>query len=326
MAKSKSQPIRMSYDFFVEKQKSGELFTLEELCAVTGWGRATPATYVTKKWSGILRRVGDSFQVFGISQYDFESYKRLMSQKNTVSSDPQRPQLDPMVESLVNQAREAALNGLDSYNRTRTLFRTEGFIVMMNIAWRSLFHAIFTRDQKDYFYRDSNGVVEKIDDEDKAWDLAKCAREFYSGQSSAIHTNLQFMIGLRNKIEHRFAPGIDAKVAGECQAMLFNFDELLVAQFGEYYALRETLAIPLQTAKIRSNEQLKIMKTVQSEHYQQISQYIDAFREGIGEMYSNPQYSFRAYLVPKVGNHKSSSDFRRGSCILFFTTIKELSI
>ena len=50
---------------------------------------------------------------------------------------------------------------------------------------------------------------------------------YYKRTNSPVRGNLRFLTELRNKMEHRSLPAIDATVAGHCQAMLFNFEDLL---------------------------------------------------------------------------------------------------
>jgi hypothetical protein len=186
----------------------------------------------------------------------------------------------------------------------------------MIIAWRSIFHAIFEKQGIEYFYT-KDGAPEIIDDDKKAWDLSKCLSEYYGGTNLPIRKNLEFFIGLRNKIEHRYVPAIDPHVCGECQAMLLNFDDMLTQEFGDYYALREYLTVPLQTAVLRSVNQMEAMRKFQGRQYDQIKDYIDTFRADLpDEIVDDPKFSFRVYLIPKVGNHQNSSD-------LAFEYIKE---
>ena len=65
------------------------------------------------------------------------------------------------------------------------------------------------------------------------WDLAECVRRYYLGNNPPQRANLEFMIRLRNKIEHRDHPELDPTLYGEYQAMLMNFEELLASEFGE---------------------------------------------------------------------------------------------
>lgn len=181
---------------------------------------------------------------------------------------------------------------------------------MMIIAWTALFHAIFTQQGKEYFYRDpdTNKPI-LIDGDSKAWDLRTCLKEYYGDSNNPARKNLEFFIGLRNKIEHRFAPAIEPFVMGECQAMLLNFDRILVEQFGEYYAIKEELVMPLQTSTLRSTSQYEAIREYQGKQYQEIREYIEDFRSGLSDtIFTDPAFSFRVYLIPKIGNHRTSSD------------------
>ena len=72
--------------------------------------------------------------------------------------------------------------------------------------------------------------------------------------------NLEFIICLRNKIEHRNFPELDPALYGECQSMLMNFEGLLVKEFGEKYALAETLSVSLQFSALRPEAQERAIK------------------------------------------------------------------
>ena len=224
--------VKQSYEFFEAKSSQNEEFTLDELREYTGWSEATVRTYPTKKWESILERVGDKFRVVNLPP-TLDEYLRLMSQKDMISNDPKKPILPLEVERLVVKAREAAILALDIYNRPATIFKTEGFIVMMVIAWTALFHAIFEKRGVFYFYRHKDGTPVEIDNEYKAWELKTCIKEFYGDSNNPIRSNLDFIIGLRNKIEHRYVPAIDLHVAGECQALLLNLDDFFSDQFGD---------------------------------------------------------------------------------------------
>ena len=50
-------------------------------------------------------------------------------------------------------------------------------------------------------------------------------------------------------------PGLDIDIFGECQAFLFNFEELIVLEFGEKYALNESLSLALQFSCHRNEQQ-----------------------------------------------------------------------
>lgn len=307
----KEDSFDLSYDFFVEKEKSNQEFTLAELCQFTGWKISTPQAYRSKKWKPYLvgGKIRGSYSTDGISQLTKEEYKRMMSQNDSSSNDPLRPPLSVEVESLVVKAREAALHALDSYNRPKTLFRSEGFTVMMVIAWRNLFHAIFEGRGEDYYYHEDDGSYKMVDGQKRAWGLSDCARVFYGDSTNATRSNIEFMIGFRNLVEHRFVPAIDPHMGSKCQACIFNFDEMLVEKFGSYFALSEAVSPPLLTGNLRSPEYVDALKRYQGQHYDDLKSYIDAFDADLPEAIAQDiRYSFRVFLIPKVGNHENSAD------------------
>ena len=218
--------------------------------------------------------------------------------------------LPTKVRQLISKARDAATLAVDVYNRPATAFRTPAYIALMIIAWTALFHAIFERRKVAYYYRKKNSKrFEIVDGDRKAWELSKCLQEFYRDSQSGARKNLEFLIGLRNKIEHRFVPEIDLEVVGECQSMLLNFEELLVSTFGQRYAIASDLVFPLQLSRFRPATRTAAQRRAQALEFGRVKQYVDGFRTALDESYwKNSEYAFRVYLVPKLGNRPSSSD------------------
>jgi len=214
------------------------------------------------------------------------------------------------VKELIEKSRESAILAVDIYNKPATKFRSFSFIVLMNIAWASLFHAIFERQRIKYFYRKSNSNrYIYIDGQKKAWDLSKCINEYFKDQNSPVRENLRFFIGLRNQIEHRFLPALDLDIFGECQALLLNYEKLLTQEFEEDYSLGESLAIPLQLLTVDSKWRSKVLKEIQSREYEAVKGYIDTFRFSLDEtVWDNSEYNFKVFLVPKLGNRQRSAD------------------
>jgi len=65
------------------------------------------------------------------------------------------------VKELIEKSRESAILAVDIYNKPATKFRSYGFIVLINIAWTSLFHAMFERLGIKYFYKKNNSNSKK---------------------------------------------------------------------------------------------------------------------------------------------------------------------
>ena len=298
-----------SYEFLTSCERESGLFSLVQLCEFTGWRPSTPRAYFSKKWSDWITKEGDQYRVSGLVSITEDEYRRHMSQVQDVSRDPSRPSLPESVERLVVKARQSAILALDVYNRPATEFRTEGYIVLMVVAWTALLHAIFERDSVDYIYRDQNGDPVLIEGDQKALALIDCLRERFGEGNPPVRRNLGFIIGLRNKIEHRYVPGIDARVAGECQALLLNFERLISEEFGGYFSISDSLSVPLQTSTLRDTERTAAIRALQANHYDEVMEYVVDYRRDLPDsVYSDPAYSFRVYLIPKIGNHESSSD------------------
>lgn len=185
----------------------------------------------------------------------------------------------------------------------------------MIIAWTKLFHAYFqaTIGEK-YFYKEKNGRYKVIDGEKRAWELKECIKNFRKEEktvhiSDAVIANLDFFIGLRNKIEHRFWSGseLDILLFGECQALLFNYENLLVALFGSDYAINTCLAYALQFSHMRASEQLVSQRLLLSKDMQDIKRYIDKYKTDLSqEIYDSQEYSIKLLQIPKVSNTNRS--------------------
>lgn len=306
---NKADKLRASYQFFLKMQNEKKPFTSDDIAAVTGWSNSTIRTYKTKKWSNILAPLPNKCFSADVSAYTEEAYVRMMSQNYKQSIDPFKPELSEQVEELVVKARDSAILAIDIYNRPIIAFRSQGYIVMMVIAWTALFHAIYELEGIDYFYKEKNGNDKIVDGDKKAFELDRCIEKCGNLISNAVKNNLQLFILLRNKIEHRYVPAFDFDVFGECQAMLLNFENLITEKFGPYYALNNSLSFPLQVSSVRSNIHAEVTKKIQSKHYSELKEYIEAYRSSLDDdVFSDSQYSFRIFLIPQLGNHRSSSD------------------
>lgn len=149
-----------------------------------------------------------------------------------------------------------------------------------------------------------------IDGERMVWDLAESVKRHYTEPNSPERKNLEFFIRLRNKIEHRFVPEIDKDIFGECQAMLINYEDTITKEFGDNFAINENLVFALQFSKLLHTKQNDILKSKQSKEYKEVQKFINQYRGALKkEVAESMNYNFRVYLIPKIGNHKNSSDF-----------------
>lgn len=202
---------------------------------------------------------------------------------------------------LIEKARDSAIQAISTYNDPRSSFRTGNFVVLMIIAWTSLLHSYFERNKIVYYYKRPNGRFEKIDGENKAWELDHCIKQIFS-DNDPIRKNIELFIRLRNKIEHRNLPGIDQELIGECQALALNFESWLVTQYGSNYSLIDFMFIPIQLTSAR---RLLPQSSLESKVVDFIKQYRNLLEPSV---INSQNYAFKAYLVPKIGNHRTSSD------------------
>ena len=211
---------------------------------------------------------------------------------------------------LLANARESALAAVRIYNDPVASYRTETFIVLMVGAWNSLFQAILERDGIDYFERDESGEQILIDGRAKVLgtsELVHLARG--DDEHRAVRANLDFFLKLRNQIAHRYLPALDTEVAGEAQAMLLNFEELLLAEFGEEATLGERLAVPLQLSGFRSDGSLLSLRKAQARLPVNVSDFLAQHRAGVDdEVLGSPKYCLQIFFVPVTANRERSAD------------------
>lgn len=199
---------------------------------------------------------------------------------------------------------DAALLAVEVYNKPRTTFRSQAYVVLMIIAWTRLFHAYFNKTIGNRYYYKEKGRYQWINGERKAWELKTCI-DRYGGLSEPVKANLDFFIGLRNKIEHHNVTEreVDVSIFGECQSLLYNYESLLIQIFGEEYALNESLAFSLQFSYMRLEEQRRSNKSVLSAELREVRNYIENYRSSLSEdIFNSQEYSIKLIQIPKVSN------------------------
>lgn len=55
-------------------------------------------------------------------------------------------------EELLKKSREAALAAVQVFNNPNVTFKSETYVVLMNIAWTYLLHAFYRAEKVDYRY------------------------------------------------------------------------------------------------------------------------------------------------------------------------------
>lgn len=222
--------------------------------------------------------------------------------------------LPQSVRDNVEKCRAAAIAAVDVYNRPGPRFRTAHYIVLIVLAWTALFHAIFYKKRVNPWYKKPGKKPKgdryvRVEGDPKHWELSECLKQYYGGNNPPERKNLEFLIGVRNKIEHRHLPELDAGLYGECQAALLNLEELLGSQFGARYALAEQLAVSLQFTQLMPAEKKKAAKALASKTAKSVKDYVERFRGGLpSSTLNSTKYSFNVFLVPKLVNRKELAD------------------
>ena len=207
--------------------------------------------------------------------------------------------------TMLESSMDSALLAVEVYNKPRTSFRSEAFVALMVIAWTRLLHAYFNSTIGDrYYYKKKNGRYELIDGEKKSWELATCIKK-YGKLSPSVEKNLQFFIKLRNKIEHRHVNkrDVDVLIFGECQALLFNYESLLIELFGQQFALNEALVYSLQFSQLRTSGQKKASKSALSKDLSDLMGFVEKYRNSLSDdEFNSQEYSIKLIQIPKISN------------------------
>lgn len=313
-----SNKIRRAYAFLVAAEHDGRAFTRQELAEASGWTEKTTAANLSKKLGTVVHRASGGYRASGVARLTEDGFCRLCSQNVALASDPYRPVLTGTVEELVLKARETVLAAVQHYNNPTALSRSGTYIVLMVIGYTALFHGIFERDGVDYAERREDGTPKLTGDgEPYHWDAVRGARyyaqhyadRYEPGMLTAMAKNLEFIFPIRHRIEHRQMPQLDVDIAGHCQAMLLNFEQILTQEFTFYYALNPSLNLALQFSTRRSPGIVTTLKRLQAAEYEALREYISRYHASLpDEIAGNPAFEFRVWLIQKPANRERNAD------------------
>lgn len=308
IVRKNTDKLRKAYDFFKNAGASNLRFSLEDVSKAIGWSMQTVKAYRTKKWRGFLEEKSGQYTCKEFHNIYEDSFFQIHAQRASIDIQNLRPHFGQIIDDLIDKARESALLAVQTYNNPLTKFRMPGYLALMHIAFTALFHAIFEHKGVDYTHKDTDGKPIILDGDTKAWELSECVDCYYRGETLPERENLRFLTKLRNKIEHRYLPPLDLTLSGHCQASLLNFEALLKKEFGPFFALGQSLALALQFSEIEPSQR-EVIKHIQAKEYSTIRTFIDSYQNDLPlDVLQSPQYSFRVYLIPRIGNHATSSD------------------
>lgn len=215
-------------------------------------------------------------------------------------------------EFLLLKARQAAIQALRVYNDPTALFKIESFMVSMHIAWSCILQAIVEKRGGNPYYRDKEGNVQMVDGTPRTKSVSDLAADVFdlgSADGQATKKNLDILIGLRDRIEHRYVPALDTYMVHEIQAMLLNFEHLLVDEFGIESALAGQLHVPLMLSMMRPGSSFESLKALQSKIPQDVIDYLEDFAGSVPpEVKENNHFRLKIFLMSVSANHEKSAD------------------
>lgn len=212
---------------------------------------------------------------------------------------------------LLKKSKEAALAAVQIFNNPNITFKSESFIVLMNIAWTYLLHAYYRKNSIEYRYYQQRGMRKKFDvtrhGAHKYWELERCLNDAINPLDRDTSNNLKFLIGLRHEIEHQMTSKIDDLLSARFQASCLNYNEYIKSLFDDEEGIEKYLSFSLQFSSI-STEQKELLEE-HTELPANILGYISTFDEGLSEEeYGSPKYAYRILFVPKTANRKGQAD------------------
>ena len=211
---------------------------------------------------------------------------------------------------LLTQSQDSALAAIQVFNNPLMRFKSEAFIVMMNIAWTYLLHAHYRATGTEYRFHSTKGERRRFektaDGSFRFWGLTDCLNSSKCPLDKETVANLRFLIGLRDEITHHMSPYLDQYVSARYQACCLNYSHYLTKLFGDRYSIDGHLQFSLQLQKI-SREQLTSPE--EADLPPSVRSYIGNFDSQLSDDELNSQrFAYRMLFVPKLVGKRGQAD------------------
>lgn len=214
-------------------------------------------------------------------------------------------------DALIKKSREAMLSAVQTYNNPLIKFKSETFITLAVIAWTYLMHAYYEQVGVDYRYYKLKGKRKQYSKTEygaiKEWELSKCISFTESPLNAPIKTNLNFIIGIRNEVEHQMTNVLDQAISAKLQACALNYNHCLTEWFGKKNGIENELVMSIQFSGIDPVKQRELskMKGLADNVYN----YISKFETDLGEeILQSKEYSYKIIYIPISVNHRGQAD------------------
>jgi len=197
------------------------------------------------------------------------------------------------------------------FNSPTITFKSEIYIVLMNVAWTYLLHAHYRKQKLDYRYFQQHGARKTYDKTragaHKHWELERCLNEETCPIDKNMANNLRFLIGIRHEIEHQMTTRIDSSLSAKFQACCLNYNDSIKRLFGEKDGIDKHLSFSLQFSSI-SREQADSLPSNESMPAH-IKSFVQGFEDNLSEEeFNSPKFAYRLLFVAKTANRKGQAD------------------
>lgn len=214
-------------------------------------------------------------------------------------------------QELLRKSKEAALAAVEIFNSPTIHFKSEIFIVLMNIAWSYLLHAYFRSQRIEYRYFQVENGRRRFDRTRhgayKYWELERCLNEKSCPVDRDTSNNLRFLIGIRHEIEHQMTSRIDDLISARFQACCLNYNHYLKQLFPRVHGIEENLAFSLQFSSV-SKVQIDQLDKIE-DLPGPIRKFIVGFDGALAEdEFQSPRFAYRVLFVPKIANRRGQAD------------------
>lgn len=214
-------------------------------------------------------------------------------------------------DSLLRKSREAMLAAVEIYNNPLIKFKSETFLTLSVIAWTYLMHAFYEQKGIDYSYYEKKGKRKKYIKTDygaiKKWELSKCIKAVECPLSAPIRANLEFIIGLRNEVEHQMTIILDQVISAKLQACALNYNHVIVELFGKKYSMENELVMSIQFSGINPLKQKELSKMKGLS--ENVCNYISDFEKKLpADILIDREYSYKLMFIPMNANNRGQAD------------------
>ncbi|MBL0691911.1 MAG: DUF3644 domain-containing protein [SAR324 cluster bacterium] len=213
---------------------------------------------------------------------------------------------------LLKKSKQAALTAVQTFNNPNIKFKSEAYIVLIMIAWRYLLHAYFKKNKIDYRCVDKSKSERKRrifymtkTKKYKYWGLRECLEQKGLPLDKGVVNNLNFLIGLRNEIEHHISStSMDNRLFNRFQPCCVNYNKYIKKWFGEKHGMEKYLSTSLQFSPITMSSIKGLGKYEGLEG--SVLDYAQGFDENLTpEERKDVCYVQQVYYEKKLANNKN---------------------